>query len=418
MSYIFQNSESEAPAGKLPGDKIPLDKLLFALALAVLVFGIIRLGIGTIAGRVQARPVVVFSHWWENHLGEETLLELKKEFENLHEGIIVVFENRTYDELRQDLFSFVPKTDEAENTEAPVSPAGDVFALDLLWVPELVQNGLIEKNHTIPILSFMNVLYYNIDILRRAGFTRPPGNRSEFLDYARTAVDRGNSRWGISMDPDSYRGIYNDIFPWIWSAGAELVRDGSPAANSRQLIDSLTFLSALNNERLIASGQKLEHFISGRAAFMIASEGYIKNVREGMGSDSFSITAVPVPDNYSGRTFYSSVRWSAGVSRISNKKEEARLFAEFLAEKAPLLSEKAGAISASSIPRPGLDPHYSKIWDMALDAEIAEELDNFPWAPLREIFGEELDSLFAGESTPAGTAAAVQRRWLQAAAAN
>ena len=424
------------------------DLLLFTLALAVLISLFYRLNFSSVnyLREAASRPTVVFSHWWEGYLPENTLMALKDEFEILHQGISIVFDNRSYEEIRESLFKFefaegAPGA--AEDPGGPQAPeaaeaylfGGDLFAFDLLWAPELIHRGLIDENWNDQrggqILSYINVLYYNIDILKEAGFSSPPKTRNEFLDYARAVSDGGNNRWALSLDLAGSRGIYYDIFPWIWAAGLELIRNNRPEVNNRQLIDSLGFIASLFNEGLVVpeafsagAGNKLEDFVSGRAAFIIAPEWDIVYVRERMGEESFSVTNIPIPDNYMGRTFYSAGSWALEVNPASRVSAEARLFADFLAGRSAFLSEKAGTISGTNIPRPGSDPHFSKIWDIAIDAEIAGEFRGFPWTPLEEIFREELAALIApdsaaqagspvSESSHAAAAAAIQRRWLE-----
>ena len=43
--------------------------------------------------------------------------------------------------------------------------------------------------------------------------------------------------------------------------------------------------------------------------------------------------------------------------------------------------------------------------------ESAQDFAGLPWVELNNIFREELDALFMGVSSPAQTAAAIQRNW-------
>jgi ABC-type glycerol-3-phosphate transport system substrate-binding protein len=136
------------------------DKLLFALALAVLATGIIFQGLKTTPHKDQkVPPIILFTHWWENDSEKEAFLELKKEFEDLHEGIIVTFESKPYEDIRKELFSSGELSDSGESVGK--KPEADIFALDLLWVPELLKMGIIEDqwNGAVqPLLSNINVL--------------------------------------------------------------------------------------------------------------------------------------------------------------------------------------------------------------------------------------------------------------------
>jgi multiple sugar transport system substrate-binding protein len=390
------------------------DKALFVLALAFLAAALFR--------REGWRPVevpgIVFIQWWESDLDKDTLKLLAEEFEELH-GIKVVINYRAYDDLRGSLFT-PADTPPLSNTNfvGNANNIGDVIALDPLWAPELLEMEIIEENVTL--LSFIDVLYYNVEILKEAGFSRPPKNRSEFIDYARAlASGRGGSTGfmlGVALSEKNTRGIYDDIFPWIWAAGVPLIRDGSPVVNSRQVIESLAFLAALNSEGLIAPSvfladaeRKLNDFISGRVACMIAPTVYIARVRDSMGDEAFSVTSVPAPDNYFGRPFFATAGWAVGVHSASQRREEARLFADFLAAKAPAFPEQTSAAPGNDAP-PTSDPFYSKVWDIAISGDSARDFSGLPWTELEAVFREGIVSLFAGRMSPTEAAAAIQER--------
>jgi len=422
------------------------DILLFIVALAVLTASLFRS-----SEKIPFTPVptIVFTQWWQDDLEKGTLEELVKEFESLHEGINVVINTVPYEEIRQELFN----PDEAapsEDSNSHNSPnsqeaekQSDVIALDPLWVPEFLKNETIEdpqdSSLASPLLSFIDVFYYNVGLLKASNFTMPPKTRSEFLRYAKVLTNRDENRWALTLSGNSSRGIYDDVFPWIWSSGAQLITNGSPTVNTKSAADTLSFLASLNREGFIVPGaltadtnKKLEDFVSGRAAFMIAPANYIRTLREQMGDGNFGVSAIPLPDNYAGKSFYATMGWTLGINSASPHREEARLFADFLAGKAPGLSEKANAISGNSAPYPGPDPFYSKVWDIAIAGESAQdfaapnvsdtayqtpvpdEIPGLPWLELEKIFREELVSLFAEKATPAEAAAAIQKKWSEA----
>jgi len=396
------------------------DNLLFALALAVLMTALFY-SVSTRRARQETAISIVFTQWWQNDLERDTLRNLIAEFESLHEGIRIILNEKSYVDLRIDLFN--PGT-----YDEPQAPPGDVLALDTIWVPDLFYLGVIESAEA-PILSFINVLYYNIDILREAGFTRPPKTRGEFLSFARAVAAAEGNRTAYALGlglGNSPRGVHDDVFPWIWAAGAQLIRDGNPVVTAAPVVQSLAFLASLNNEGLIAPGafyadsrQKLENFVSGRIAFMIAPTKYIAFVRERMEEGSFNITSVPALDNQMVKPFLASVGWTLGIHSASAYKEEARLFAAFLAGRASHLSNNAsGSISAYTAPeaqvgRSPLAPFYSNIWEIAFAGEVATDFSGLAGEHVfEEIFREELLALFAGTASPAETAATIQERWL------
>jgi ABC-type glycerol-3-phosphate transport system substrate-binding protein len=60
---------------------------------------------------------------------------------------------------------------------------------------------------------------------------------------------------------------------------------------------------------------------------------------------------------------------------------------------------------------PAYDAFYSKVWDIAIAGETAQDFSALSWPELEESFKEELSALFAGKASAAETAAAIQKRW-------
>ena len=367
------------------------DKLLFALALTVLAAALLRYGINK-AGAPSITPPIVFTQWLEEYLEKDTLQGLIREFEDAHEGLKIVLNYKSYEDLHND-----------------ESPQGDLIALDPLWVPGLANRRIIEEQQ-IPVLTFANILYYNVEILRDAGFSKPPKTRAEFLSCAKALAIKDKNRWALGLGGYSSRGLYDDILPWIWAAGVQLIGEGKPSLSSRPIIDSFSFLAGLKAEGLIDpdaffknNKEKLDDFVSGKAAFIVAPACEIEFIRERMGDEAFSVTSIPTPDNFTGKTYFGFAGWNLGINSSSGHKEKARLFAEFLASRLPEKTRAAQENSAG-------DPFYSKVWDIAIAGEAAQDFTGLSWEDLEAVFSEELSALFTGQP-PAETAAAIQKRW-------
>lgn len=396
------------------------DILLIALALAVLAGGLIRQA-GMIKINPAKTPRIVFTQWWDEDAENGYLRGLADEFESLHEGIKVTVSYMPYKEIMAGLYGqkAIGAMPEMGDDVKGYPGNADVIAIDPLWLPELRPETINEGNGSASnaLASFISVLYYNIDILSEAGFSRPPKTRGEFLDYAR-AIGNGKTRLGLAMGLAGPRGIYDDLYPWIYAAGIHLSREGKASVNSRQVTESLGFFAALNNEDLIGpdartadSSKKIDDFISGRAAFMVAPASEIERVRKAMGDGAFSVSAVPSPDGYAGRSYYAGSDWAIAINPASRHREEAALFMDFMEGKAALLSEAAHAVSGSGSPPSIADPFYSKVWDIAIAGEQARDFNGLPWNAMEAIFREELASLFQGGALPAEAASAIQAEW-------
>lgn len=277
-----------------------------------------------------------------------------------------------------------------------------------------------------PLVSFMYLLFYNIDILSAAGFDHPPKTREEFLSYART-VSRGGfnaSGTALSLSTEDRQAVSRDIFSWIWAGGGNFWTSADrPVINTRAIVNDFSFLGTLSRDNLLAPGifettgeQRLEEFAMGQVAMMIASAQVIPYLRERMGDSAFGVTTIPnagMGGRYS--TGLSSIY--AGINADSAYPDEAWRFLVFLSDKSLLFCAELNAVPglvANIIPGNYVivDPFYSKAWDIFEASQIAEGFSGNPAAHEYEnAFLEELRIFFETRRTAQQTVTAIQQRW-------
>ncbi|MDR0622863.1 MAG: extracellular solute-binding protein, partial [Treponema sp.] len=417
-----------------------LDRYLFIAAIVLLSgFTAVRLAV-KITEKTQ-KVTLTFTQFLERGLEDGALASLIAEFEERNPGIRIRAETRPYGEQYQGGAGEAPKQGE--------QPAGIVI-LDEGWVNAFLQRDLLASlnpyvqsgpdsdQRVIPLISFMDLLFYNIDLLKAAGFDRPPKNRAEFLACAKAfargkgtapsepaASSPGTGIFGaaLALSPEDRRGIRRDVFSWFRAAGAPVIRDGRPDFQNRALVETLDFLGQLNREGLLSPGtftktgaQKNGEFARGRVAMMIGSMEDIPFLREQMGDPAFGVTLIPAPAGYTGKPVIGPSFWYAGISSSCKHPGEAWAFLAFLAEKSPLLAAQTRAVPGSG-DSPGSyikeDPLYSKAWDIYEAAEVIRDFSpGFPRTEdLETIIREELAALFAGQKNAAETSAAIQARW-------
>jgi len=274
----------------------------------------------------------------------------------------------------------------------------------------------------VPLVSFMDMLFYNINILTAAGFDRPPKTRDEFLACA-AAVSGGNSGAALSLSSADRHALSRDIFSWIWAAGGNI--DPAEISN-RAVIADINFFGTLNRGKVLAprvfdttGDQRLEEFAGGRIAMMIASTRAIPFLRERMGDGAFGITTVPSTGG-AGKYGVCLSRICAGINADCEYPDEAWSFLAFLAEKSPLFCAQLRAVPgmvSELIPGDYVrdDPFYSKAWDIFESSAIVQGFSGKPEAQEYEsAFLEELRVFFETGRSAQDTAAAIQRRWDEA----
>jgi multiple sugar transport system substrate-binding protein len=165
------------------------------------------------------------------------------------------------------------------------------------------------EQSVMPLVYFMDLLFYNTELLKAAGFDRPPKTREEFISYA-SVVSGGNNAalagaagTALGLNANDNLAVSRDIFSWIWAAGGNFwprADSSMPVINNRAIAGDLSFIGRLSRERILApmsfeatGAQRLEEFSQGKIAMLIASTRYIPMLRKKMGDNAFGITAIP-----------------------------------------------------------------------------------------------------------------------------
>jgi multiple sugar transport system substrate-binding protein len=386
-----------------------LDRLLFYAGLAVLLIALpaalreLRQGIPALVVPGGNERALVFTQWRQDEGDDASLPGLIREFEERNPGIRIELDTRPYREVRALLLSGT-ETDAEARAALP-----DIVSLDPRWLPALNAEDLFESVE--PLFSDLILLFYRTDLLRQAGFDRPPKNRTEFTALARALADPARRRYGfaLALNAEDAMGVYRDVLPWFRSAGPSLLSNGGPAFTAAPVVDTLRFLDALSREGLLApepfakTGRDLrEDFAAGRLAMMLAPARSIKTLRAA--GLPFGVTTIPGPDAYIGKPVVGLTTRCAGVLRSSPYGDEARAFLAFLGEKA-----------GGPWPAAGADSLELKVRDIYAAADTTGDYLGLPAeTALEAILGEELSLMFASSRTPEETAAAVQKRWMGA----
>jgi len=350
----------------------------------------------------------------EELFGKELMETLISEFEEKNPDIRLLFANSDTD-TEPDVLFFI---------EGDYSSLIAADALTELNSFTNYESG--KRQMAIPLVSFMDMFFYNINILTAAGFDHPPKNRDEFIAYARK-VSRGNSGaagYALSLSQNDRQSMSRDIFSWIWAAGGSFwPEEGITPTLTRAMTNDISFFGILNREGVLApdvfettGDQRLDSFIKGKTAMMIASTRTIPYLRAKMGDNAFGVTTIP--DSGSGGKYsigISSIY--AGISANTAQPDKAWSFLAYLAEKSPLLCSTLNAVPgmvSSIIPGDYVrdDLFYSKAWDIFEASVIAEGFSGKPDAWKYEtIFLEELRLFFESNRTALQTITAIRQRW-------
>jgi multiple sugar transport system substrate-binding protein len=418
------------------------DVAMICAALAVLLCAIVFYPVKKINFK---QTTLVFSQWLKDDMPEEAAARIIDEFEAANPAISIVLEDRNYGDVKNDVRSYLKA---ALNEEAGGGKSGprrlpDIVLVDPLWLDDSEKRTLFwdqndsetpdiaEKAYSTPLYSYFNALFYNIGVLEEAGFDRPPGTRGEVEAVCRRLGEK--NIYGLSVSED----FFASILPWIWSGGygTDILKDTFDFTG-KNAVESLDFLSRLVRQNALGRSpfiknedEKVKHFIAGKTAMITASSRLIKYLPAEQ--VRFGVTSIPYPENNPARPVFSMNGVHAAVLSASGNREAAREFVRFLESKRPELAAAAGAVPSGgavfagqgSAWQPGGrlydgadNPVYAKALSIFESAESVDEWKIFSACAALGILGsEETFLMFRSNRSAADTAAAIQKRYADAA---
>jgi ABC-type glycerol-3-phosphate transport system substrate-binding protein len=267
-------------------------------------------------------------------------------------------------------------------------------APDILFFDDREIGGLIETSAlasldpyhhewtarwALPLVSFMDIFVYNIDLLQAANRDRPPKTRVEFLAAARAVAESEEPvfAYALGLHPEDSLALRRELYSWVWANGGDI-----HAVDSREVKDTIAFLGQLHREKLLAPGtfektgaERLAEFAQGKIAMMTASARDIAYLRNNAQNINFGITAMPTTAPSKNRLGLLHIY--AGISSVCALPDEAWTFLAFLAGKNHIFAGTLNAVPGR-FPRdfPGeyiaKDSLYAKAWDIFEAADIVE----------------------------------------------
>jgi len=372
---------------RLSGRKV--DLLLLAAAVVVLSFIIVNRACRTGTFNLSKRTEITVSPQCKDFFGSDILDALIHEFEGQNLDLRI---RETSRENADIIFFDDSELGSLINTSALASLAP--------YIHVETQAEQWAAGWALPLVSFMDLFVYNIDVLRGADCDRPPKTRAEFLAAAR-AVAKSNPPlpdeepvfpFALSLNDADPVALRRNLYPWIWANGGDIpvidTSDKKPVL-PKVMTDTITFLGQLNSEGLLApetfektTARRLEEFTQGKIAMLTISARDIAFLRRG--DITFGITAMPAAAQGKNRLGLSGIY--AGISNHCALPDEAWIFLAFIAGKSQVLAEAVSAVPGSY---PNVfsgdyikkDPLYSKAWGIF---EAADIIDYRPGQPSEE----------------------------------
>lgn len=231
-------------------------------------------------------------------------------------------------------------------------PAYDVVMTDVIWYDEFVKAGYLAdvtskitpdmkqnifptawnvvtrggKAYGMPWLLDTKYLYYNIDMLKQAGFDKPPATWEELVTQAKAIKDKGLAEFPIIWSWAQAEAAICDFTALLYGNGGKFLDNaGKPVFNDDKGVQVLTWMKktiddGLSNPASVSDLENnvLDSFNQGKAAFalnwLFMYDTANFDTSKSQVTGKIGITTIPVFQSMAGSLKSASVDGSSGFS--------------------------------------------------------------------------------------------------------
>lgn len=202
------------------------------------------------------------------------------------------------------------------------------------YLPSIIQQGTYQnKLYALGVMESSVGLYYNKDILEKAGVTVPdadhPWTFTEFLDVLKKVKSVTDDLGGYPIDmtfPVGESTIYY-YAPFIWSNGGDFVDDTGLKVdgvfNSDTNAKTVNYFKQILDNGYMSKVPVDSLFESGRAAFKFDGAWEVNTLRTSYTDVNFGIAPYIVGDNWNGERYTPTGSWAFAASSKTKNIEGA-----------------------------------------------------------------------------------------------
>jgi multiple sugar transport system substrate-binding protein len=172
------------------------------------------------------------------------------------------------------------------------------------------------KTYGLPQNGITEVLYYNKELLREAGLSRPPATKEEVIEYARKISDLGDDIYGLNYNMNAW-----GFTTFLYLNGGKWLSDDNKKmlfAETEGQVALQTMVDCINTWKVTppidADAQKM--WLSGKIGMVIGHPWYYGLTNTNSPDMEFTASALPGPT-------YSSAHWVSILSNSEHKDEAA-----------------------------------------------------------------------------------------------
>ncbi|MGW9433598.1 ABC transporter substrate-binding protein, partial [Streptomyces decoyicus] len=179
---------------------------------------------------------------------------------------------------------------------------------DRFLAPALDATGVAGKDPAaIPLYSLAYALYYNKQMFKDAGISKPPATWDELVADGKRITKNG--KWGLGAEGGQLTNNIHQAFALGKQHGADFFdRSGKPTFTSDGAVAAVKqYIDFMAKDKIIAPGnaeygqnQSLRDFATGRTAMVLWQAAATTFAADGMKPDEWGVAPVPVPSGTPG----------------------------------------------------------------------------------------------------------------------
>ncbi len=342
-------------------------------------------------------------------------------------------------------------------------PAFDVVMVDVIWYDEFVKAGYLAdvtdkatpemrknifpaawnvvtrsgKAYGIPWLLDTKYLYYNMDMLKQAGFDKPPATWEELVTQAKAIKEKGLAEYPIVWSWKQAEAAICDFTALLYGNGGKFLDDsGKPVFNDDKGVAVLSWMKQTLDEGLTnpaspsdLEGDVLNVFNSGKAAFalnwlfMYDIANY--DTAQSQVTGKVGITNIPVFQSVGGSPKSASVDGSSGFSIAASSPvvDAAYKYLAYLTSEAVQLKYSAKQLPIWTTAYQGANLETLKGATRSNPVTVPAFAEQFPFAVLRPnipyymegstALQLALQEALTGQKSPKEALDAAAAKWLE-----
>ncbi len=259
------------------------------------------------------KTVLQFWQFWTDPQVKPTVSALIQKFEkenpdikivltdltwaNGHEKIVVAFASNSAPDVLELGSDWVPEFS-SQNVLLDLTSAVDsIRGRYRMWEPATLE----EKIFAFPWLLDTRVLFYNKDLMKKAGLNpdHPPQTWEELLGYAKKVNQPQRGIYGFGVNSAERHVLYKKFLPFLWGNGGRILSDDNAISliNSKEVKDALNFYIELSKYGLLDTQRRLgEAFLQGKIGFLISGGWLLRDIQKHNPALNFGVTLMPKPE--------------------------------------------------------------------------------------------------------------------------